>query len=649
VSGYVFFYCGNARNATDSIHYSAVKKLNKFFSVTAIGGTSLPFPQEVRLLPNLLPSVIAHCNACIMELEQFISENVGDCPAKDKGASIADLDFAGAWVPREETVLSPALKPLRLNKDTMPLISIVIPSFNQAGFVRQTLDSIFGQNYPNLEVIVLDPGSTDGTREILQEYSDRINRLIFKPDAGQSDALQRGLNLANGEILTWLCTDDMLAPNALICAAAAFMRHRCDMVVGGCRRIDENGASLGTHYAAMPFDRVINMNWMSMMDVVHQWEAGHFFYQPEVFFTKDIWRRSGGFFHQSAYFAMDYDLWVRMALAGARGVQIKPMLGCSRQQPKQKTRLDGNRIYLPQILFFLKLYKRIISVATCGRPESDCSTVGLNSQQLANGIAFVGKKLNLGCGNRWRTGWVNIDFTSNNEHVIPHNMLNGIPCDDAACAVVYHSHVIEHFTRKDAHAFLTECHRVLRPGGVLRIAFPDLEKIARDYLQLLAELKNGNAAVDADYEWVLLTLLDQMVRNVSGGQMATYFMKDRIENERFIAEYTGKSLSAGLMHSGRQLFLSGQKPEYENFESLPLQVKMMKIGKFRLSGEVHQWMYDTYSLSKLLSQAGFTEIVVRDAFTSSIPYWRDYDLDTEPDGSIYKPESAYIEAIKSPE
>lgn len=141
-------------------------------------------------------------------------------------------------------------------------------------------------------------------------------------------------------------------------------------------------------------------------------------------------------------------------------------------------------------------------------------------------------------------------------------------------------------------------------------------------------------------------MLDQMVRNVSGGQMATYFAREHIENEQFGAGYTGKSLSASLIDSGRQSFLNGQKPESEILEALPQQVKMMKIGKFRLSGEVHQWMYDTYSLSKLLSQVGFANISVRDAFTSNIPGWTDYDFDTEPDGSVYKPESAYIEAIK---
>lgn len=345
--------------------------MNKYFAVTDLGDNTLPFPLEVRLAEHQLPRAIAHCDACIAELEQFIKKNGIECSEKYRGDKIAGLDIVGVWKPTGEPGPPAGPYPVRLSKDAMPSISIVIPSFNQARFVRQSLESVFTQNYPSLEVIVLDPGSTDGTREILEEYRDRIDHLIFEPDAGQSDALQKGLNLARGEILTWLCTDDLLAPNALICAAAAFMRHRCDMVIGACLRVDENNEALGKHYAAMPFDSAMDLNWMGMMDMVHQWEGGHFFYQPEVLFTKDIWRRAGGFFHQSAFYGMDYDLWVRMGLAGARGVQIKPTVGYSRQQPQQKTRHgEGGRDYLWQAAAFLKLYRKILLAAAKNCSES---------------------------------------------------------------------------------------------------------------------------------------------------------------------------------------------------------------------------------------------------------------------------------------
>lgn len=244
-----------------------------------------------------------------------------------------------------------------------PRISVIIPSYNQARFVRQALDSIFAQGYPNLETIVLDPGSTDGTREILQEYEDKITHLILEPDKGQSDALQRGLNMADGDILTWLCTDDMLEPDSLFRAAEAFLFYGSDVVAGGCRRIDEDGLEFETHFSAMPFNQTVRLDTLGMMDMLHGWQAGHFFYQPEVFFTKNIWLRAGGFFHQSAYYGMDYDMWVRMALAGGTGVQIFNYLAASRMQEDQKTKLGEKPIYLWQQLNYLKHYRNILHKA----------------------------------------------------------------------------------------------------------------------------------------------------------------------------------------------------------------------------------------------------------------------------------------------
>lgn len=614
--------------------------MKRYYSITSLGGNDLPFPQELWIEPDYLLRAIAHCETCIADGEEYLSKAAVACDAKYRGNNIAVLEIGGAWQSAPEPPFE--AKPAQMGCDAMPLISVVIPSFNQARYVRQALDSVFSQNYPHLEVIVLDPGSTDGTREILLEYQDRIEQLIFEPDRGQSDALERGLNLARGDILTWLCTDDMLNPRSLVCAAAAFMRHGCDMVVGACQRIDEHGTVFGKHYASMPFDQVVSMNWSGMMEMLNKWGGGYFFYQPEVFFTKDIWRRAGGFFHQSAYYAMDYDLWVRMALAGARGVLIPPTLGCSRLQPEQKT--GSGQEYLWQMLNFLKLYRRemLTAVQTC--PEARGKTPREAAQKMN---ASEGKRLNLGCGARWRTGWVNIDFTSDSKHILQHDMLKGLPCDDDSCAAVYHAHLIERLSRKDTRSFLSECYRVLRPGGIIRVAFPDLGKMARDYVRLLDELQGGNKTVADDYEWVLLTMLDQMTRNVPGGQVAEYFMKEHVANDQFTAKYTGKSFSDTLRRTGRQAFLSGQQSEYEALESLPHQVKMMKIGKFRLSRENRQWVYDAYSLTELLSQIGFSDIAIQDAFTSRIPGWTDCNLDTEPDGSIFRPESAYIEASKN--
>ncbi len=106
--------------------------------------------------------------------------------------------------------------------------------------------------------------------------------------------------------------------------------------------------------------------------------------------------------------------------------------------------------------------------------------------------------------------------------VLAHDLLQPLPFADRSFDFVYHSHVLEHFRRDDAAPFLAECLRVLRRGGVLRVVVPDLEMIARGYLDALDRCRDGETAASHDYEWMMLELYDQTVREHSGGRMAEY-------------------------------------------------------------------------------------------------------------------------------
>jgi predicted SAM-dependent methyltransferase len=279
------------------------------------------------------------------------------------------------------------------------------------------------------------------------------------------------------------------------------------------------------------------------------------------------------------------------------------------------------------------------------------------------------KLLNLGCGTRHHDEWTNIDFCSTGTSVMAYDLRKGIPLDSETFDVVYHSNLIEHFSKEDAQEFLKECYRVLRYGGILRIAYPDLEQIVLHYIRLLKEMKNENLEFADDYDWIMLELYDQTVRNSSGGDMAKYFIRDSIPNKEFVLLRCGVEAKK-LIQRGRQRYLDSQGlvtlptrcsmirriirfikkinlREYLIQKLLGVgEYKALSIGRFRLGGEIHQWMYDSYSLSKLLRATGFKNIVVRDAFTSYLENWQKYNLDTEPDGSVYKPDSSYIEAIK---
>jgi SAM-dependent methyltransferase len=287
------------------------------------------------------------------------------------------------------------------------------------------------------------------------------------------------------------------------------------------------------------------------------------------------------------------------------------------------------------------------------------------------------KYLNLGCGHRFRSEWTNVDFISTDEAVIAHNLKLGIPFPDSYFDVVYHSHLLEHFPKDTAEKFLGECDRVLRPQGVLRVVVPDLEQIVNTYLTAIEAAKSGSQEWAANYDWILLEMYDQAVRNQSGGEMAKYLFREHIDNEEFIVRRCGtevkrliemsKEMSRDIAKSKQDAqdtsifktqFIDLLKQIYR-LVRYPKKIKellikallgseylALEIGRFRQSGEVHQWMYDRYSLAILLQNCGLQKIVCRTATESYITGWSEMHLDTEPDGSTYKPDSLFIEAIK---
>lgn len=276
--------------------------------------------------------------------------------------------------------------------------------------------------------------------------------------------------------------------------------------------------------------------------------------------------------------------------------------------------------------------------------------------------------LNLGCGGRFHPTWTNLNFVSTGEGVIAHDLTQGIPFPDTFFDVVYHSHLLEHFPKTKAESFLKECCRVLNPQGVLRVVVPDLEQIARIYLTALEQASHGSQEWSSNYEWILLEMYDQTVRDKSGGEMAAYLFSENIPNEQFVLKRYGTE-AKNLMATGRQRRLQAGVIQNGQLKHLLIKVKRFlrhptyfrdlllkgllgreynpwRIGRFRQSGEVHQWMYDRYSLSMLLRQCGLESVVQRSAAESYIPNWASFNLDTELDGTVYKPDSLYIEAIK---
>ncbi len=256
------------------------------------------------------------------------------------------------------------------------------------------------------------------------------------------------------------------------------------------------------------------------------------------------------------------------------------------------------------------------------------------------------KLLNLGCGSHFHKDWVNIDFASQDAGVISHNLLEGIPFPDNIFDAVYHSHLLEHFSKIDASRFIKECYRVLKPSGIIIIATPNLEEIVNNYQKYLRLALKGNKKAEANYDWTMLEMYDQCVRTFNGGEMGKIYALGNISNPEFVYKRTGIKVSTKPNLTKRNNL---SKLSIKNLLLkliLGKEFKYYKLGKFRSSGEVHQWMYDRFSLARLLKQSGFSKPLLVTATQSSIPNWASYNLDTEPDGTVYKPDSFYMEAVK---
>ena len=245
-----------------------------------------------------------------------------------------------------------------------PKVSIVTPTRNQGKYIEETILSVLHQGYPNVEHIIVDGASTDETPSILERYRDKLALVISEPDNGQSQAINKGMSKATGDILTWLNSDDMLAPGALASVALALDLNRADMISGVCR-LYQDGRLIAQHVSAAN-DGPLPLE--DLLDLDHGWTAGQFFQQPEVMFTREIWLRAGGHLDEQLFYSMDYELWLRFARAGARLHVIGRPLAWFRVHPEQKTYAMSS--YVPELTACRDAFLRENGLAPQPPPEA---------------------------------------------------------------------------------------------------------------------------------------------------------------------------------------------------------------------------------------------------------------------------------------
>lgn len=216
-----------------------------------------------------------------------------------------------------------------MNASDLPLVSIVTPCYNMAKYLPETIESVLTQDYPHIEYIVVDGGSTDGSLEILKRYKDRL-RYVSGPDRGPSDAAYQGFRQAQGEILAWLNADDSYLPGAVHTAAEYLQSHpTTDVVYGEGWWIDESGAII-SRYPTLPFDAKIL-------------ERDCFICQPAAFVRASAYRRCE--LDPEVNRSFDYDLWIRMAKAGFRFASIPEYLARSRMHAGAKTIYEREAVF----------------------------------------------------------------------------------------------------------------------------------------------------------------------------------------------------------------------------------------------------------------------------------------------------------------
>lgn len=188
---------------------------------------------------------------------------------------------------------------MSLNPEETPKISVVTPSFNQGEFIERTIKSLIDQNYPNLEYIIIDGGSTDETCDIIKKYSAYINYWVSEKDSGQTHAINKGLSKITGDYWAILCSDDTYEPGTLHKIAKIFKeKNSIDVIYGNCNFINSDDLITRRKYPGeFNREKLLKNNYL---------------YQPSIFLKSWILKEFG-FLDEKLNYAMDYEYWIRIS------------------------------------------------------------------------------------------------------------------------------------------------------------------------------------------------------------------------------------------------------------------------------------------------------------------------------------------------
>ncbi len=203
------------------------------------------------------------------------------------------------------------------------LVSIITPSFNQAKYLEDTIQSVLDQDYANLEYILVDGGSTDESVDIIRKYDDKLAWWVSEKDSGQAEAINKGLSRATGEIVAWLNSDDTYLPGTISAAVRTFEENPdVVLVYGNMLAVDENGETIN----------ILRYDQLNLEDLLCFQIIG----QPAVFFRRDALEKAG-YLDSTYHFLLDHHLWLRLALQG-RILHVDQTWAAARYHAEAKNR-----------------------------------------------------------------------------------------------------------------------------------------------------------------------------------------------------------------------------------------------------------------------------------------------------------------------
>lgn len=230
---------------------------------------------------------------------------------------------------------APAAHPAARATDASPRVSVVTPSFNQRRFLEATVESVLAQNYPNLEYVVMDGASRDGSADYLRSIDARLTAWRSEPDEGQADAINKAFALTSGDIMAWINSDDLMLPGAIESVVTFFAAHPdVDVVYGQRLVIDHDGHEVGRW--VLPRHSTSAFLWRDYIP------------QETLFWRRSLWDRCGSRVDASFQFAMDWELVLRFHEHGARFARLPRYLGAFRTHDEQKSLAQVEKVGRPE-------------------------------------------------------------------------------------------------------------------------------------------------------------------------------------------------------------------------------------------------------------------------------------------------------------